>query len=113
MEDKTTILESLADSAENYGKSSIELMKLKAIRTISETVSSLVADLAIVVITVLFIFILSIGLSLWIGDYLGKPYMGFFVVAGVYLLVTIIFLAGRKQLVKTPVSNSIIRHILN
>jgi hypothetical protein len=111
MEDKATILESLIDSAENYGKSSIELMKLKAVRKISEAVSSFAASMVVIFISVLFILILSIGLSLWIGDYMGKSYWGFFIIAGVYLLLTIIFMAGKKQLVKTPVSNIIIKEM--
>jgi len=113
MEDKTTILESLIDSAENYGKSSIELWKLKAIKKTSEAVSSIAASVIVLFISVLFIFILSIGLSLWIGDYLGKSYWGFFIVAGIYLLVALICMAAKKQLLKTPVSNSIIKNIMD
>lgn len=113
MEDKTTILESLIDSAENYGKSSIELWKLKAIKKTSEAVSSIAASLIVFLVSVLFIFILSIGLSLWIGDYLGKTYWGFFIVAGLYLLIALICMAGRKQLLQTPVSNSIIKNIMD
>ena len=111
MEVKTPALESLIETAENYGKSSIELLKLKFIRRVSETISSITASIVVLCITILFIFILSIGLSLWIGDSLGKSYWGFFIVAGIYMLVAIVFLAGKKQLVKTPVSNLIIKKL--
>jgi hypothetical protein len=113
MEDKTTILESLIDSAENYGKSSIELWKLQAIKKLAETISTIASSIIVIFISVLFILILSIGLSLWIGDYLGKSYLGFFIVSGIYLLIAIICMAGKKQLLKTPVSNAIIKNIMN
>jgi hypothetical protein len=113
VEEKPTILESIIDSAENYGKTSIELIKLKALKKVSEAASSMAANLVVIVVSVLFIVILSIGVSLWIGDELGKSYLGFFVVAGFYLLMAIIFLIGRNQLVKTPVSNSIIKSIID
>ena len=112
-EEKTPTLESLIDSVENYGKTSIDLAKLKAIRKVSEVVSSLAASVVVIFMTILCIFIFSIGLSLWIGDYLGKPYWGFFIIAGVYLLVAIICHAASKQLIKTPVSNSILKNILD
>jgi hypothetical protein len=113
MEDKTTILESLVDTAEDYGRSSIELLKLKAIKKISDVVSTIASSIVVLFSVILFVLILSIGLSLWIGDCLGKTYWGFFIIAGAYLLVVIIFMAFKKQLVKDPVSNIIIKNIID
>ena len=62
-------------------------------------------------VVVLLIFITSIGLSLWVGEMLGKTYYGFFIVAGVYMLVALILYAGRNQLIKHPVKNAVITHL--
>ena len=43
---------------------------------------------------------------------LGKAYYGFFVVSGFYLLVAIIVYAARENLIKHPIQNSIIAHML-
>ncbi len=113
VDDKPNVFESLIDTAEDYGRSSIELLKLKAIKKVSELVSNVAASLVVMFTTVLFTLILSIGLSLWLGEYLGKSYYGFFAVAGLYLLVAIIVMAAKKQLIKTPVSNAIIKNIID
>ncbi len=113
MEEKQSILESLIDSAEDYGKSSIELMKLKAIRKLTEVVSSIAANTIVVCMILLFVFILSIGLSFYIGDALGKTYLGFFVVAGIYLLLTVILMIGSKPILKIPIGNAIVKQIID
>jgi len=49
---------------------------------------------------------------LWLGELLGKSYYGFFIVAGFYALLALIFSIFRKQLIKNPVNNSIIEQVL-
>jgi hypothetical protein len=108
----TTSIEKLIERAEDYSKTTAELLKFKLIDKTSDIVSSLVSQLIIFVVVALFAFIINIGLSLWIGEMLGKPYYGFFVVAGFYLLVAIIIYTGREKLLKHPTKNSIIAQML-
>lgn len=113
METPTRSLESLVERVEQYGKSSIELYRLKAIHTSAEVVSTLAAKLAIITFFTLFFLILNIGVALWIGDLLGKSYYGFFIIAGFYAIVGSVFYAFRNRWVKVPVKNSIIIQALN
>ena len=90
MEEKVNLLESLMEKAADYGKTSFELVKLKAIDKSSELVSILVPHSVTFVLFISFMLFISIGLSLWLGDILGKIYYGFFIVALFYCLVAII-----------------------
>lgn len=86
MEEKFKYVESLIESAEAYGKTSIELVKLKTVDKVADGVSSFVAWTAFVIALILCFTILNFGLALWIGDMLDKVYMGFLLLRGFMLL---------------------------
>lgn len=90
MEDKGNLLESLLDSAKEYGITSLELFKLKALDKATDVVSSFVPFLVFTILIGLFCLFLSLGLAFWLGDLLGKTYYGFFIVAGFYILCGLI-----------------------
>lgn len=113
MEDKATLINQLIDQAESYGKTSIELLKLKAVDKVADATSSLVSWTIVIVSVALFFMTLNVGLALLIGDLLGKSWLGFFVVAAFYALIALIFLIFRKRWIKKPVSDSVINQMLN
>ncbi len=112
MENNSTTIEMLFEKAENYTRTTIELAKLNAIDKTSDIVSSLLSKLAVSVVVVLFIFFLTIGLSLWIGELLGKSYYGFFVIAAVYFLISVLLYYYKNRWIKMPISNYIIVKML-
>ena len=112
MDEQSGLIESLIEKGEQYGKTTLELLKLKTLDKSSDVVSNLVSWLIVLIFAVLFFLILNIGAALWLGELLGKSYYGFFVVAGFYALLALIFGIFRKQLVKNPVNNSIIEQVL-
>jgi len=87
MEYKENLIESLIEKGEQYGKTTLELIKLKTIDKSADVASTLVSWVIVIVLIVLFFFIINIGLALWIGELLGKSYYGFFVIAGFYALL--------------------------
>ena len=111
MEDQT-LIESLIEKGEQYGKTTIELLKLKTLDKSADVVSTLISWAIVIVFAVLFFLILNIGVALWIGELLGKTYYGFFAVSGFYALLSIVFGIFRQQFVKKPVNNSIITQVL-
>jgi hypothetical protein len=112
MDEPKEMIESLIEKGERYGKTTLELLKLKTIDKSSDVASTLVSWIVVIVFAVLFFTIANIGIALWLGKLLGESYLGFFAVAGFYGLLTLFFLIFRKQLVKNPVSNSIVKQIL-
>lgn len=112
MDERENLLESLIEKGEQYGKTTLELIKLKTLDKSADVVSGLVSWLIVFIFATLFFLILNIGMALWIGDLLGKSYYGFFVIAGFYAVLALVFSVFRKQLIKKPVNNSIITQVL-
>jgi len=112
MEYQENLIESLIEKGEQYGKTTLELIKLKALDKSADVSSTLISWVIVIVFTVLFFLILNIGIALWIGELLGKSYYGFFAVAGFYALLAIILGIFREQFLKKPVNNSIVSQVL-
>jgi len=112
MDEQSGLIESLIEKGEQYGKTTLELLKLKTLDKSADVVSNLVSWLIVFIFAVLFFLILNIGVALWLGELLGKSYYGFFVVSGFYAILALIFGIFRKQIVKNPVNNSIITQVL-
>jgi hypothetical protein len=113
MENEPSSISLLFEKAVDYLETRIELFKLEAVNMLSEILSSMFSSLIIIVFFAFFIFMLNIGVALWIGDILGKTYYGFFIVAGFYIVVGFIFYLARNKWLKRPVSNLIIKKMLN
>jgi hypothetical protein len=113
LEDPSTLFEQLIEKGEQYGKTSLELLKLRTIDKTAEVSSNIVSWLIVGVFAVLFFLVLNIGVALWLGELMGKSYYGFFVVSGFYALMAIVFAVFRKQIIKEPLNNSIISQVLN
>jgi len=112
MEDKATPIEVLLARAQAYAITSIQLFKLKATEKLAEMLSNLVSGFAILIFLILFFVNLNIGIALLIGDLLGKTWLGFVVVSGLYALTGFIVYLFRDKWIKTPVSNPIITQLL-
>lgn len=108
MNDNATAIETLFEKAGVYGKTSIELFRLKAIDRSADIVSSLAVKLVIAIVVALFLVILSIGAALWLGEWLSRPYYGFFAVAAIYAAIGVVLFAYRKLWIKAPANNALI-----
>jgi hypothetical protein len=113
MENKVIFKEPLLERAEAYGKTSYELIKLKAVDKTSEIVSTLVSRGAAILMLSMFIVIVNIGIALWLGDLFGKSYYGFFCVAGFYAIIGGVLYFLLHNRIKKAVSNSLISQMLN
>jgi uncharacterized membrane protein len=60
----------------------------------------------------MFLLLLNLGLSFWIGEFLGEFYFGFFIMAALYLILLIALYSFKNQYIKMPVSNFIIIKVL-
>lgn len=102
----------LYEKAENYTKTSLELIKLKTVSATADALSTVTSRIAVGAVVAFFTLFLNIGLSLWIGKVLGEYYYGFFIIAGFYLIVAIILHKAQHKLIKTPIGNMIVSSIL-
>lgn len=112
MENNTTPTELLIERAEDYAKTTITLLRLTAVDKSANIFSSIAINGILLSVFVLFLFMLSIGISLWTGTILGEMYYGFFVVAGVYIGVFTLLYIFRWKLIGNPVRNAIVIEML-
>ncbi|HEY3390220.1 MAG TPA: hypothetical protein VGK38_11650 [Prolixibacteraceae bacterium] len=113
MEENARMVESLIERTAEYGKTSFELIKLKAIDKTSEVVSSFLPNTIVVVFYLTFIFFLSVGVAIWLGDMLGGASYGFFVVAAFYFVTGLFIHFVLYKWLKRLVCNNFIKQVLN
>jgi len=113
MEQTDSRLNSLLSQAEQYGKTSIELAKLKTVQKLIPVATALTGKLFVLCAFYLFIFLFNIGVAMWLGSLLGKPYLGFILVASFYLLTAIVIHYLSAKLFRKPISRFFIQQILN
>ncbi len=113
MEENETSLDSLLERAEEYGKTTLELAKLKALDKTSGAVSSVLSRVITCILFGMFFLMASIGVSLWLGEILGKIWYGFLVVAAFYGIIGIIMYFFMHAWLKRLFGNYIIKEVLN
>nr|WP_315214698.1 hypothetical protein [uncultured Flavobacterium sp.] len=113
METKASTIELLFEKAEDYARTTAELTKLTVVDKSADVLSSLLSQMAIGVVVALFSLLINIGISLWLGELLGKTYYGFFIVSSCHLIFAILLYSYKRVWIKMPVSNFIIHKMLN
>jgi hypothetical protein len=113
METTKDVIEPLIERAEEYAKTSIELLKLNTVDKASGVVSTLISRGSAVLVLAMFTVMINIGIALWLGDLLGKTYYGFFCVSVFYLVIGSILYFFLHNTIKKRISNSIITQLLN
>lgn len=110
MEDKSKI-EQIYERVEQYVLTSVELYKLKALQKVAEVATSLITSFLLAIFGLLFLLFVSIGLAVYLGEVMGRIHYGFMIVAGIYLLFSIIVYILRAQVLKDKVNTFIVRKI--
>jgi hypothetical protein len=105
--------EALFERVENYTKTTIEITKLKAIDSAINVTASLIAKMGVVMVLSLFFLVFNIGIAIYLGEVLEKLYYGFFIVAGFYLILGVIFHFFLHKWIKRPIADIIVKQIFN
>ena len=113
MENKPTSVEELFYKLKDYGDTRLDLFKLKSINKISGFLSTLISSIILIVLLFLVLICITIGLALVIGAWLGNAYWGFFIIGVVYIIVGLALYSGRNKFLKTPLSNKLIKELLD
>ena len=112
METPANLIESLIEKAEIYGKTTFELSKFKALDASTRIATSVISRITVIIMLSFFLMVLSIGIALLLGELLGKSYYGFFIVSILYLIAGLLFHFFLYKWIKKPLSNSIIKQVL-
>jgi F0F1-type ATP synthase assembly protein I len=104
-------IEETVDSIKDYLNTRYELATLKAADKASHMVSNTASFIPIMFITVLTVLMVSVGLGLYLDQLMESEFLGFFVLAGCYLIIGLILLAIRKNSIARPLRNKIIKEL--
>ena len=113
MKENTSLVESLIENAVDYTKTSLKIVKLKALDKTAEVVSNLIPNLLVFLFFMSFIFFLSIGLSFWLGEFFESTFYGFYAVASFYGLITLFLRLFMFKWLKKRVGNNFVNQVLN
>jgi uncharacterized membrane protein YqjE len=103
----------LREIARDYVETQIELLKIQAAEKISTLVATVIAYAILSFFLLFFLLFASVALAYVLSDWIGKPYAGFLIVAGLYLLIGFGVFKGRERLLRRPILNAIIRQLFN
>jgi len=112
LEEPKELIEPLFERVRDYGKTSFELVRLKAIDKGSELAANVVSAVITSVVFGLFFLMANIGLGLWLGELLGKAYFGFFLLAGIYLIAWFGVMAVKSG-IKRKIADGIVDKMMN
>lgn len=112
METPSGLIKTLVEQIKELGLTTYELTKLKALDAITILVSSLVSKLIVLLVFSMFVLILNFGFALYLGEILGKIYLGFFIVAAFDLILGIVLHFFLHKWIDKPVSDSIVSQAL-
>ncbi len=101
--------EELADTLKDYINTKIEMTKLTAAEKSSTVIANLIAGFAVAVFFVLLIIFSGVVLGFGLGEWLGKTWIGFLIVTGLYFLLGIVVWFARGKLIRLPIMNALIK----
>ena len=113
MENKTTNVEELFYKLKDYADTRIDLFKLKAISKVSGVLSSVISGVVLVLLFFMVLICITIGFALLIGNALGQIWLGFLIMAGIYIVIGLIMFMSRAKFIKTPISNKFIKEFVD
>ena len=112
MPNGTETKEVLVDHLKKYIATNIEKVRLEFVERTAVIVAGLINQLVVGIVFLLFIVTVSIGLGIYLSTFFDNNFAGFFIVAGVYLLLGIIMLASGKKMIEEPSRDLLIKKIL-
>ncbi len=101
------------EHVKGYLTTNLELFKLKIIEKSAHAFSSLFSSIILLLICFVFILLFSVGLSLKLSEFFASASTGFFLVALIYLIISIVLFLFRKKLLIEPLMNIFIGNIQN
>lgn len=104
-------VEELAGTIKEYVNTRIDSVKLNTAEKSSMAIANIIAGLVVAMVFLFFIVFASLALSFGLGEWIGKTWAGFLIVAGLYLLIGIIVWTARGRMIRLPVMNALIKQL--
>lgn len=105
-------IEDLFSNLKEYVKLQYDILRLQLTEKAATLGATLVTALILGFIVLLTVILLSITAALYAGDLMGSRTLGFMIVSGFYVLITLIFVLFKGKLIRDPIRDKIINEIL-
>jgi hypothetical protein len=102
---KTNISEQLVD----YVKTRANIILLKVAEKAALVISGVIAFIIFLILFFFVLTIVSIGLSILMGEVTGSLYKGFLIVGGIHIIILLLLYFNRRKLLYVPFANMIVR----
>jgi len=110
MEEKNKV-EKLIGDVKEYAETKLDLVALNLQDKGSDIAASAASVVTLGIIILFVLLFLSLGAALILGNYFQDPSIGFFCIAGFYLIVFLLVYINRHKWIKLPLVNSILKKI--
>ena len=91
-----------------YIELKVDLFKIEFIETFSSIFTQIITLWVSIILGIIFVSFLLLALGLYLGKLLGAYHWGFLIVAGIFLVLAILFIVLRKTILTNPLINSFI-----
>jgi high-affinity K+ transport system ATPase subunit B len=111
MEKAIAKIEELSDTLRDYLDIKIESVKLSAAEKTSNMVASLATQVVLIGIFYTFILFVSIAIALGLSQWIGISWVGFLIIALIYLAIGLVIWIVRKPMIYEPRRNAFIKQL--
>lgn len=112
MENQEIEQEGLVERIKEYVQLRIRLAVLVSTEKAAELYASTISNLILGVFLLMVFLFGSLGLAFYLAELLGSHWCGFLCVAGIYLLLALIFQLLKKKMVEKPLMDQAVRKLL-
>ena len=98
--------------AVDYGKTTIEIIKLKAVDKASDVISTTIPPFVYISLIAFSLLFFNLGLAYWLGDLLGRVYLGFLLVGGFYIFLFIVVRLFLHKTLKNGIRDYVVKQLL-
>lgn len=103
----------LFQSSREYLESRVELEVLKGTDKIAQGMSLITVYVVALVLGLLLMTFMGLGFALMINEAIGSAFAGYFIIAGIFLLMLVLVFFVVKSRIKKAVINAILNNIDN
>lgn len=102
---------SLKDNVQEFVDTKIDIIKLKAISKGAPMISNIIVGVAMAFLGIFIIMFLSFSAAYAISSATEKPFLGFLIVAGFYILLAVLVVVLKNKLLTTPIMQSLLNSL--
>ncbi len=111
MEKTFARVEELADHIKEYVNIRVESVKLAAAEKTSKLAATIFAAAIAAFVFLLFIIFAGLALAFVFSKLTGEFYLGFLIVAGIYLVLGLLIWSMRERILRIPIMNAMLQQL--